>query len=236
MDNWFSRFISKSLTFLFFSVLTSLSLYSQDISVKSIEFSSGGTFCEVDAVQEDIVLTLESDGAVDFRNDTFTVKILGQNPVNLTTLTISNAGKFNLTTAGTVTLSLFSATDLAAAFSRPSFSNDGESTIIVEIGVVSDTDNVINNTGSKAFTVTELISPVIRSDTASDFSICYDEGKSEDQMAAEFGLVGLSTDNANGFMDEGNLLMMPMPAIIPDGSAANPGGVSVFFIKNQVVL
>jgi hypothetical protein len=35
--------------------------------------------------------------------------------------------------------------------------------------------------------------------------------KSEDQMAAEFGLVGLSTDNANGFMDEGNLLMMPMP-------------------------
>ena len=176
MDNWFSRFISKSLTFLFFSVLTSLSLYSQDISVKSIEFSSGGTFCEVDAVQEDIVLTLESDGAVDFRNDTFTVKILGQNPVNLTTLTISNAGKFNLTTAGTVTLSLFSATDLAAAFSRPSFSNDGESTIIVEIGVVSDTDNVINNTGSKAFTVTELISPVIRSDTASDFSICYDEG------------------------------------------------------------
>jgi hypothetical protein len=176
LDNWFSRFISKSLTFLFFSVLTSLSLYSQDISVKSIEFSSGGTFCEVDAAQEDIVLTLESDGAVDFRNDTFTVKILGQNPVNLTTLTISNAGKFNLTTAGTVTLSLFSATDLAAAFSRPSFSNDGESTIIVEIGVVSDTDNIINNTGSKAFTVTELISPVIRSDTASDFSICYDEG------------------------------------------------------------
>ena len=54
--------------------------------------------------------------------------------------------------------------------------------------------------------------------------------KSEDQMAAEFGLVGLSTDNANGFMDEGNLLMMPMPAIIPDGSAANPGGVSVFGI------
>ena len=54
--------------------------------------------------------------------------------------------------------------------------------------------------------------------------------KSEDQMAAEFGLVGLSTDNANGFTDEGNLLMMPMPAIIPDGSAANPGGVSVFGI------
>ena len=54
--------------------------------------------------------------------------------------------------------------------------------------------------------------------------------KSEDQMAAEFGLVGLSTDNANGFMDNGNLLMMPMPAIIPDGSAANPGGVSVFGI------
>jgi len=54
--------------------------------------------------------------------------------------------------------------------------------------------------------------------------------KSEDQMAAEFGLVGLSTDNANGFMDDGNLLMMPMPAIIPDGAAANPGGVSMFGI------
>ena len=54
--------------------------------------------------------------------------------------------------------------------------------------------------------------------------------KSEDQMAAEFGLVGLSTDNANGFMDNGNLLMMPMPGIIPDGSAANPGGVSMFGI------
>jgi subtilisin-like proprotein convertase family protein len=54
--------------------------------------------------------------------------------------------------------------------------------------------------------------------------------KSEDQMAAEFGLVGLSTDNASGFMDDGSLLMMPMPAIIPDGSAANPGGVSMFGI------
>ena len=55
--------------------------------------------------------------------------------------------------------------------------------------------------------------------------------KSEDQMAAEFGLVGLSTDDPNGFMDpNGNLTMMPLPAIIPDGSAANPGGVSVFGI------
>ena len=31
-------------------------------------------------------------------------------------------------------------------------------------------------------------------------------------------------------MDNGKLLMMPMPAIIPDGSAANPGGVSMFGI------
>ncbi|MDP7048738.1 MAG: S8 family serine peptidase, partial [Verrucomicrobiota bacterium] len=55
--------------------------------------------------------------------------------------------------------------------------------------------------------------------------------KSEDQMAAEYGLVGLSTDDPNGFMDpNGNLTMMPLPAIIPDGSAADPGGVSVFGI------
>ncbi|MDP7441428.1 MAG: S8 family serine peptidase [Verrucomicrobiota bacterium] len=53
--------------------------------------------------------------------------------------------------------------------------------------------------------------------------------KSEDQMAAEFGLVGLSTDNPNGFMDpDGNLTMMPLPGIIPDGSAADPGGLSIF--------
>ena len=53
--------------------------------------------------------------------------------------------------------------------------------------------------------------------------------KSEDQMAAEFGLVGLSTDNANGFLDDdGNIYMLPLPAVIPDGSAANPGGVSIF--------
>ncbi len=53
--------------------------------------------------------------------------------------------------------------------------------------------------------------------------------KSEDQMAAEFGLVGLSTDNANGFLgDDGTIYMLPLPAVIPDGSAANPGGVSIF--------
>ena len=53
--------------------------------------------------------------------------------------------------------------------------------------------------------------------------------KSEDQMAAEYGLVGLSTDNANGFSDDdGNIYMLPLPAVIPDGSAANPGGVSIF--------
>ena len=53
--------------------------------------------------------------------------------------------------------------------------------------------------------------------------------KSEDQMAAEYGLVGLSTDNANGFSDDdGNIYMLPIPAVIPDGSAANPGGVSIF--------
>ncbi|MBC8243645.1 MAG: S8 family serine peptidase, partial [Verrucomicrobia bacterium] len=64
-----------------------------------------------------------------------------------------------------------------------------------------------------------------------DDEVFYIGVKSEDQMAAEYGLVGLSTDDPNGFMDpDGNLTMMPLPAIIPDGSASNPGGVSVFGI------
>ena len=55
--------------------------------------------------------------------------------------------------------------------------------------------------------------------------------KSEDQMAAEFGLVGLSSSSPfGGFNNGGNLNMMPLPGIIPDGSAADPGGVSIFGI------
>ena len=55
--------------------------------------------------------------------------------------------------------------------------------------------------------------------------------KSEDQMAAEFGLVGLSSSTPfGGLNNDGNLNMMPLPGIIPDGSAADPGGVSIFGI------
>ena len=55
--------------------------------------------------------------------------------------------------------------------------------------------------------------------------------KSEDQMAAEFGLVGLSSSTPfGGFNNDGNLNMMPLPGIIPDGSAADPAGVSIFGI------
>ena len=55
--------------------------------------------------------------------------------------------------------------------------------------------------------------------------------KSEDQMAAEFGLVGLSSSTPfGGFGNGGNLNMMPLPGVIPDGSAADPGGVSIFGI------
>jgi len=55
--------------------------------------------------------------------------------------------------------------------------------------------------------------------------------KSEDQMAAEFGLIGLSSSSPfGGFDNGGNLNMMPLPGIIPDGSAADPGGVSIFGI------
>lgn len=55
--------------------------------------------------------------------------------------------------------------------------------------------------------------------------------KSEDQMAAEFGLVGLSSSSPfGGFDNGGNLNMMPLPGVIPDGSAADPGGVSIFGI------
>ena len=55
--------------------------------------------------------------------------------------------------------------------------------------------------------------------------------KSEDQMAAEFGIVGLSSSSPFGGLDNGGRLnMMPLPGVIPDGSASDPGGVSIFGI------
>ena len=55
--------------------------------------------------------------------------------------------------------------------------------------------------------------------------------KSEDQMGAEFGIVGLSSSSPfGGFDNGGKLNMMPLPGVIPDGSASDPGGVSIFGI------
>ena len=55
--------------------------------------------------------------------------------------------------------------------------------------------------------------------------------KSEDQMGAEFGIVGLSSSSPFGGMDNGGRLnMMPLPGVIPDGSASDPGGISIFGI------
>ena len=65
----------------------------------------------------------------------------------------------------------------------------------------------------------------------SEDEVFYIGVKSEDQMAAEFGIVGLSSSSPFGGLDNGGRLnMMPLPGVIPDGSASNPGGVSIFGI------
>ncbi|MCP5517265.1 MAG: S8 family serine peptidase [Verrucomicrobiales bacterium] len=57
--------------------------------------------------------------------------------------------------------------------------------------------------------------------------------KSEDQMASEYNLIGLSSEEPFGYLDEdGNQVLrgLPVPAIIPDGSPVRPGGVQVFAV------
>lgn len=57
--------------------------------------------------------------------------------------------------------------------------------------------------------------------------------KSEDQMASEYNLIGISSEEPFGFLDEdGNQVLrgLPVPAIIPDGSPVQPGGVQIFAV------
>jgi len=56
--------------------------------------------------------------------------------------------------------------------------------------------------------------------------------RSEDQQAAEYGLVGLSSDTPFDRDDNGDRILQgfPIRAIIPDGSADNPGSVQIFAI------
>jgi len=92
LDNWYTNLISKSLSLFCFSVMTMFSLFSQDISVKDIIVNDGNDFCSYDASSIEILLVLESDGAFDFRNKTFDVRVF-QNQEGLlvftSTLTIS---------------------------------------------------------------------------------------------------------------------------------------------------
>jgi subtilisin family serine protease len=56
--------------------------------------------------------------------------------------------------------------------------------------------------------------------------------KAEDQQAAEYGLIGLSSDDPFDQDDDGKRILrgFPVRAIIPDGSAETPGSVQVFAI------
>lgn len=56
--------------------------------------------------------------------------------------------------------------------------------------------------------------------------------KSEDQQAAEYGLIAYSSDQPFETLDNGSpvLQAFPVPAIIPDGVASSPGGVQMFAI------
>ena len=56
--------------------------------------------------------------------------------------------------------------------------------------------------------------------------------KSEDQQAAEYGLIGISSDEPFDQNDNGNRVLrgFPFRAIIPDGTAENPGSVQVLAI------
>ena len=57
--------------------------------------------------------------------------------------------------------------------------------------------------------------------------------KAEDYQAAEFSLIGISSDQPFGNLDdEGNVVLrgLPVPAAIPDGSPVRPGAVQVFAV------
>ena len=174
MENCWTYFKSKLKTLVLFSVLTPLSLFSQDISVKNIVFNNGTTFCEADSNALDIVVTIESDAAIDLENETISIQLFGANSLGPSNSTLTGA-KFDLAAAGTVSFSLFSGIDLSSPLSTDDFSAPGSSTLKVSIGIASDT-NSINNSRSVPFSVIELFTPVIKSNTAPDFSICEDEG------------------------------------------------------------
>lgn len=78
-----------------------------------------------------------------------------------------------------------------------------------------------------------LGSELVTFDDGGDGEIFYIGVKSEDQMAAEYGFVGLSSEEPFGQQDEnGNWVMrgMPVPNPIPDGSPVTPGAAFVFAV------
>ncbi len=90
-------------------------MYSLDISVKSITVNDNAAVCSNTPLDSDIIIEFETNQAFDFRGKTFSVLTTGANPIASQSYTISGtADKFNLPSSGTVTLSLYSSSDLVA--------------------------------------------------------------------------------------------------------------------------
>ncbi len=179
MDNWFSHFVSKSSALFLVSVLSSLSLYSQDISVDSIIVNDGNTACSYDSSLTEIKVVLTSDGQFDFRGKEFNITVIEPSKTTAKNLTISstlNSANITNPAGGTVTLSLF--TDMNSPLTGPNFTDEGISTINVEFDHDSgSTSNALNNLLSQDFTIINISTPTITSlnTDPSDFTYCSTE-------------------------------------------------------------
>jgi subtilisin-like proprotein convertase family protein len=95
--------------------------------------------------------------------------------------------------------------------------------------VVASADKSMNRGG------TELV--VYTNAPVGADSVYYIGIKSEDQEGAEYGFIGLSSNRPFDEDVNGNRIVhgLPVPAIIPDGSAEKPGGVFVFGIVTSPI-
>ena len=152
------------------------SLFSQDISVKDIIVNDGNDFCSYDASSIDILLVLESDGAFDFSNKNFDVRVIEPDGSSFdSTLTVSNSIDYNLVGAGTVTISILSTSGVAVPLAGPTFSKNGSSTIRINFEHDGDASlNLINDTKTVEYFVTNIPEPTLATSNTdpSSFTFC----------------------------------------------------------------
>ena len=156
--------------------MTMFSLFSQDISVKDIIVNDGNDFCSYDASSIDILLVLESDGAFDFSNKNFDVRVIEPDGSSFdSTLTVSNSIDYDLVGAGTVTISILSTSGVAVPLAGPTFSKNGSSTIRINFEHDGDASlNLINDTKTVEYFVTNIPEPTLASSNTdpSSFTFC----------------------------------------------------------------